>query len=382
MKNPPLSTAVVTLLLLAFPISGFAYQRGVRVRVSPSSATVQVGASQQFNASVWFSRNAGVYWLVNGVRGGNSTVGTISSAGLYTAPANVPSTGVRVTAQSVVQLSATASATVYVTGATSTPSPTVSVTITPTSATLQTGQSAQFTASVSGSSNTAVNWLVNGIAGGNSAVGSINTGGFYTAPATAPSGGVTVTAQSVAQTSVSASATVSVMPATVTVAISPTNTSLQVGQSLQFSASVSGTSNTGVNWLVSGITGGNSTVGTITSTGLYTAPLNAPATSVSVTAVSSASSSSSASCTVTITQPVQHSVTLSWNPSTSTVVGYNIYRGTLPNSLLRINSSLSSGTIFTDKTVTSGQTYYYATTAVDSKGTESAYSNQVQANIP
>jgi len=37
---------------------------------------------------------------------------------------------------------------------------------------------------------------------------------------------------------------------------------------------------------------------------------------------------------------------------------------------------------YTDSTVQSGQTYYYATTAVDSSGVESTYSNQVQVAVP
>ena len=42
----------------------------------------------------------------------------------------------------------------------------------------------------------------------------------------------------------------------------------------------------------------------------------------------------------------------------------------------------NSGTTFVDGSVQSGQTYYYVVTAVDTSGTESAYSNQVQAAIP
>ena len=44
----------------------------------------------------------------------------------------------------------------------------------------------QFTATVTGTTNTAVTWSVNGVAGGNSTVGTISTSGAYTAPATAP----------------------------------------------------------------------------------------------------------------------------------------------------------------------------------------------------
>jgi SdrD B-like domain len=78
-----------------------------------------------------------------------------------------------------------------------------------------------------------------------------------------------------------------------------------------------------------------------------------------------------------------HSVALSWNASTSTVSGYYIYRSTLiGGSYLRINSSPVPGLSYTDSTVQNGTTYYYATTAVDSTGTESIFSNLVSAVIP
>jgi hypothetical protein len=70
------------------------------VSVSPSTANVQEGSTQQFTANVTNSTNTAVTWAVNGVAGGNSIVGTISSTGLYTAPAIVPSpASVTVTAQ-------------------------------------------------------------------------------------------------------------------------------------------------------------------------------------------------------------------------------------------------------------------------------------------
>ncbi|MGH9451899.1 MAG: hypothetical protein ACRD11_15420, partial [Terriglobia bacterium] len=61
----------------------------------------------------------------------------------------------------------------------------VAVGISPQSSAILAGQSVQFTASVSGSSNTQVNWLVNGALGGNSSAGTIASGGYYSAPATA-----------------------------------------------------------------------------------------------------------------------------------------------------------------------------------------------------
>jgi hypothetical protein len=84
------------------------------------------------------------------------------------------------------------------------------------------------------------------------------------------------------------------------------------------------------------------------------------------------------------TPGVQHSVAVSWAPSTSAnVMGYNIYRGTQsggPYSLL--NSSPGSNATATDNQVSAGQTYYYVVTTVGSDGVESAYSNQASAVIP
>jgi len=79
----------------------------------------------------------------------------------------------------------------------------------------------------------------------------------------------------------------------------------------------------------------------------------------------------------------QHSVALSWDASTSHVIGYNIYRGTASGGpYAKLNPSATTTTVYTDSSVQSGQTYYYVTTAVDSGNVESAYSNQATAAIP
>jgi len=81
--------------------------------------------------------------------------------------------------------------------------------------------------------------------------------------------------------------------------------------------------------------------------------------------------------------PSQHSVALSWTASTSTVSGYNVYRGTVSGGpYTNINSAVVATLTFTDSTVQSGTTYYYVATAVDSSGNESVYSNEVPASIP
>jgi hypothetical protein len=79
----------------------------------------------------------------------------------------------------------------------------------------------------------------------------------------------------------------------------------------------------------------------------------------------------------------QSSVTLSWNASVSQVSGYNLYRGaSQTGSYSKVNTALNASTTYTDSTVTSGQTYYYVATSVDSTGQESGYSPPVQAVIP
>ncbi len=184
------------------------------------------------------------------------------------------------------------------------PSTPVTVSVTPTSAAVSTGLTQQFSASVSGTTNTSVTWTVNGTQGGSSAVGTISAAGLYQAPASVPSGGtVTISVQCMADTTKTASATVSIsaVPAPVSVSITPTSSSVTAGSTQQFSANVSGTTSTGITWQVNNVTGGNATVGTISSSGLYTAPSSVPsAGSVTVTAISSYDAAASASATVGI----------------------------------------------------------------------------------
>ena len=88
---------------------------------------------------------------------------------------------------------------------------------------------------------------------------------------------------------------------------------------------------------------------------------------------------------VNFTATVQqaHSVALSWNASTSVVSGYNVYRSTVSGSQYnKLNLTLAGSLTYTDSTVVNGTTYYYVTTAIDSNGVESNFSNEVSAFIP
>lgn len=78
-----------------------------------------------------------------------------------------------------------------------------------------------------------------------------------------------------------------------------------------------------------------------------------------------------------------HSVDVSWQTSSSGVVGYNIYRGTHPGGpYSRLNGSPQPTASFTDTSVQSGTTYFYVVTSVAPSAAESSYSNEVNADIP
>lgn len=86
----------------------------------------------------------------------------------------------------------------------------------------------------------------------------------------------------------------------VLISISPTTATLNPEMQQQFTATVTGTSNTSVQWQVNGVAGGNSQVGTITTSGLYTAPTLDQTTQMTATAVANADSSKTASAQVTV----------------------------------------------------------------------------------
>jgi hypothetical protein len=95
-------------------------------------------------------------------------------------------------------------------------------------------------------------------------------------------------------------------PDNIVVTVSPSSFTMGVGSNYQFSTTVTGTTNTAVNWQVNGIAGGSATVGMIDSTGLYIAPGSIPAGTISVQAVAQADgkSTGSAAITLALTDPM------------------------------------------------------------------------------
>jgi hypothetical protein len=103
-------------------------------------------------------------------------------------------------------------------------------------------------------------------------------------------------------------------PPVVTVVVTSSDSSVLLGNTQQFTASVTGASNTAVNWSVNGISGGNTALGTISNTGLYTAPQDLPTPpDVTIQATSQANSAASGNAVLTIDSDI--SVSVAANPS-------------------------------------------------------------------
>ena len=80
--------------------------------------------------------------------------------------------------------------------------------------------------------------------------------------------------------------------------------------------------------------------------------------------------------------PVTHKVALNWQPSASAIVGYFVYRGLSSTGLSKLTGIINGSPSYTDTTVASGTTYFYAVTSVDGNNVESMPSNQVSVKIP
>ena len=233
----------IMVIVIAASCGGNNTKAGVTITFPVTNpVTVAAGGTQQFGASVSGISTTTNYWQVclpsatvtveptnctpvPGVTiNGQSPLtgyGTITQNGLYTAPTVIPQPN-----SFVIMAISTADVTAFAVTSVSISS-SVQVQILPTSASLQAGDHFQFTATVTGATNTDVTWSVNGNSGGdlndgyicpNPAAPQPCTAGEYFAPAVSP-GAVSVTATSVQNTAVSASASV-----TVTAGVSPTFT--------------------------------------------------------------------------------------------------------------------------------------------------------------
>jgi hypothetical protein len=268
--------------------------------ISPTTATLTEGASKQFTAS------AGATW--------KASCGSISSSGLYVAPLTAGA--------------CTVTATPTAGGAAATASVTVTspITITPKSASTPQNSTQQFTA------NVAVKWTTT--------CGSISSSGLFTA--SGPTGTCTIKATAATGTAYTALATDTITSAG-PFTISPTSATVSEGASQQFNASA------GATWSAS--------CGSVSSSGLYTAPL--VATNCSVTATPTAGGTP-ASASVTVTSPITITPQTASTPQNST----QQFNANLPVNWSSSCGSISSSGLFT----ASGSTGVCTITATASSG--------------
>jgi hypothetical protein len=177
------------------------------------------------------------------------------------------------------------------------------VTISPTSGSVLLGNPATFQATVTNAADTGVNWSVNGVAGGNAALGTITSAGAYTAPADLPAPAtVQVTATSQADATKSASATVTIT-SDVALSLTPNPANVELGATQGFQARVTsgGHPDTAVRWSLSGAACPG-TCGVVDASGKYTAPSTLPSpASVTLTAQSVADPSKQISAAIAVT---------------------------------------------------------------------------------
>ena len=190
-------------------------------------------------------------------------------------------------------------------------------------------------------------------------------------------------------TAVAATTTISVNPSSLSFGSVTDGSSAAQGFTVtntgNSNVSISGTTVTGAGYsIVSGAGAVTLSPKQSTSVSVQFAPSTAGAANGSVNVLSNATGSASGvTLSGTGVAPASHAIALNWGGSSSSVAGYNVYRSSVSgSSYAKVNGSLIGGVSYADPNVQSGQTYYYVATSVDSNGTESVYSNEVNAIVP
>ena len=372
----------------------------ISVSVSPTTATVASGGTQQFSAQITNTRNTAVTW--------SATSGTVSASGLFTAPTVTATKTVTVTATSVADNTKSSSATVTVNTAAGI------LTLNPTSisfGSVTVGQTSPIlTTTLTNTGNASLTITNDSISAGDfnwGGKGTCNYGTLapgatclYSAKFTPTAAGTrtgTITIYSTASNSTvtlpltgigttTTAGTLGVSPASLALGSVVVGTNGSASGTLTAggsSVTVSAVGSNNAAFTVGGLSlpvtipAGNSAAFTVTFS-----PQAAGALTAALTFTSNAQSSTTVeTLTGTGTAAPVHSVNLSWSASTSSnVSGYNIYRAAYASacgSFSKINALLNTGTLYTDSAVVDGATYCYATTAVNTSKEESGYSNVV-----
>ena len=295
-----ISIQFIALFLLAFVsykfvTSAAAAPFGVTVSLSPTNATIPVNGTKQFTATVTGGVTSNITWsLIPPAGVSPNVIGTISGSGLYTAPANPLPNFAALTVKATSVDDPNASAATSLTVRNQIPYLT---TVTPNQLTA----GAAFTLTVAGSrfvSGAQVLW------NGTPLTTNYNSATKLTATGTASQiGAINITVANPGPGAVSTALTVNVISG-VTVAVAPLATAVQVSATQQFTATVAGNANQAVTWQVNGVNGGDPANGTISPSGLYTAPGAIPTAGyVTISALSQADGVTKGSATASIQDP-------------------------------------------------------------------------------
>jgi len=307
---------------------------GTTVSVNPPTASVRAGITQTFAATVSNNPNTAVTWSVNGVPGGNFSLGFITANGSYTAPPAVPNpNNIQITATSVADTTASGNSAVTLENPLA-----VLSQLTPTSVSV-----GSFTLTVTGSS------FLNGAVidfGGQPVQTTFVSSTQLTATISATAGQagnvpITVVNPNPGSAPSNALNLLLTQPnSNISVSVTPPSASLQVaGGSQAFTATVTGSADTTVTWSVNGIQGGDAQVGFVNTDGVYVAPDNLPSgNAVTVTATAEADTTKSGNAGVSLTNPTPVLTTVS--PST---IGPGAFQISLNGSGFVNTSTVSFG---------------------------------------
>ena len=336
-----------------------------QLTVTPQTGTAPLLVTADSSAST--DPNGGI--ISRTIDFGDGTISTLATASHSYDTAGTFT--VTLTVSDNLNLTSTASKTVTVQPA----SQPISVSISPASTTVSSAGKVQFAATVANTSNQTVAWTTT--------AGSISGTGLFAAPAVSTTTTIAVTATSVAARSKSASAKVTVQPSVhrqISVSVSPTLVTHASGGTQQFTATVANTSNQAVTWSAS--------AGTISNTGLFTAPVVSTTTTVNVTAISVASTSKSASATVTVQPAARPVISVSVSPAVASVAsgGTQQFAANVSNTTNQgVTWTAAAGTIssngwFTAPAVTTNTTIKVVATSVADLSKMASATVSVQAS--
>jgi hypothetical protein len=259
------STAALCLAAVSVVTAGCGFSLN-EAAIEKLSAISAGGNNLRVTQTMQLKTEAPVTWFVNGIPGGNSDIGTVSSKGVYTAPAVVPLPNNQVTIESSSEIyPSKGSYNVAVLN----PIPIVT-TITP-------GAFSEGVAQIVVNGSAFVygaQILWNGVPvpttylSGTQLVAKVTE---YT-PGTYPVTVVNPDPGSASSQKVNAL----VQPGQVMIQLQPSETSVRVNNSINIVPTVTGSQDTALTWTVNGVAGGNAQIGTISPQGVYTAPAVVP----------------------------------------------------------------------------------------------------------